>query len=543
MSAMTDAGRRGLALIERLLDALTDSARRERAVVVALLGYVAVWTLYAVLAKGSQDVHPDLSEQYVLSRELSWGYPKHPPLDMWIVRAWFTVFPTADWAFYLLAMANAGLALWIIWRLSARFLDAEKRVVGLALLTLVPFFNFHALKFNVNTLLIPLWAATTLWFLRSFETRRLLDAALAGLFAALAMNTKYWSIFLLLGLGIAALADVRRAAYFRSGAPWVTIAVGAAAIAPHAAWLFANDLVVVSYAVATHAAPSFLSTVRAALGYLGGSIAYVAAALVVFAVMARPSRAAVKDMAWPQAPERRLAAMAFWAGLLSPALIAPMMGLHVGSVWSMSAFALLPVMLLSSPLVAIGRRDAMRVLALAVVFPVVMAAIAPAIAFGVHRTAKSTGVAHSSVVLDAVERLWRETSDQPLKNFAGYDEFTDGVSFYMRNHPLAVHLLDGIVSQAARERVDRDGIVLLCPLRARTALGADGCYTNAISYVWCSIPGKESEIEVSRRYLGVDGQRARYLLYSIPPWQFEKLISLRDPLADFAARRGFKVAE
>ncbi len=309
MSALTHAGRRGLALVERLLDALTDPARRERAVAVALLGYVAVWTLYAVLAKGSQDIHVDLSEQYVLSRELAWGYPKHPPLDMWIVRAWFTVFPTADWAFYLLAMANAGLALWIIWRLSARFLDTEKRVVGLALLTLVPFFNFHALKFNVNTLLIPLWAATTLWFLRSFETRRLLDAALAGLFAALAMNTKYWSIFLLLGLGVAALADVRRAAYFRSGAPWVTIAVGAAAIAPHAAWLFANDLVVVSYAVATHAAPSFMSTVRAALGYLGGSIAYVAVALVILALVARPSRAAIKDMAWPQAPDRRLAAL------------------------------------------------------------------------------------------------------------------------------------------------------------------------------------------------------------------------------------------
>jgi Dolichyl-phosphate-mannose-protein mannosyltransferase len=543
MSAMTDAGRRSLALVERLLDVLTDSARRERAVALTLLGYVAVWTLYAVLAKGNQDIHVDLSEQYVLSRELAWGYPKHPPLDMWIVRAWFTVFPTADWAFYLLAMANAGIALWIIWRLSARFLDAEKRVVGLALLTLVPFFNFHALKFNVNTLLIPLWAATTLWFLRSFETRRLLDAALAGLFAALAMNTKYWSIFLLLGLGIAALADSRRAAYFRSGAPWVTIAVGAAVMAPHAIWLVANDFVVVSYAVATHAAPSFLSTVRAALGYLGGSIAYVAPALVIFAVIARPSAAVVKDMAWPQTPERRLAAMAFWAGLLSPALIAPVMRLHVGSVWSMSAFALLPMMLLSSPLVAINRRDAMRVLALAVVFPFVMAAVAPAIAFGVHRTLKSTGVAHSSVVGDAVERLWRETSDRPLKNFSGYDEFTDGVSFYMHSHPLAVRLLDGFVSQEARERVDRDGVVLLCPAHARTAVGADWCHTAAISYVWCAIPGKAKEIEVSRRYLGVDGKPARYLLYSIPPWQFEKLLSLREPLADFAARRGFKAAE
>ena len=45
---------------------------------------------------------------------------------------------------------------------------------------LVPFFNFHALKFNVNTVLMPLWAATTFWFLRSYQTRSALYAALAG---------------------------------------------------------------------------------------------------------------------------------------------------------------------------------------------------------------------------------------------------------------------------------------------------------------------------------------------------------------------------
>src|SRR5262249_31953741 len=158
-----------------------------------------------------------------------------------------------------LAMVNVGLALWIIWRLCARFLDGDKRMLGVALLTLVPFFNFHGLKFNVNTVLLPLWAATTLWFLRSFETRRVLDAALArlgaalaGLGAAAAMYGKYWSVFLLLGLGIAALADRRRAAYFRSPAPWVTIAVGALALAPHAAWLIANDFAPFSYAIVLH---------------------------------------------------------------------------------------------------------------------------------------------------------------------------------------------------------------------------------------------------------------------------------------------------
>src|SRR5438128_3899461 len=249
MSAMTDAGRRGLRVVERLLDALTDPARRERTAAMLLLAYVALWTLYGVLAKASQDIHVDMSEQFVLSRELAWGYPKHPPLAMVIVRAWFAVFPTADWAYYLLAMVTVGLALWIAWRLSARFLDGDKRVVGLALLTLVPFFNFHGLKFNVNTILLPSWAATTLWFLRSFESRRVLDAALAGLFAAAAMYGKYWSIVLLLGLGVAALSDRRRAVYFSSAVPWVTIAVGTLALAPHLAWLIAKDFAPFSYAV------------------------------------------------------------------------------------------------------------------------------------------------------------------------------------------------------------------------------------------------------------------------------------------------------
>jgi Dolichyl-phosphate-mannose-protein mannosyltransferase len=535
MSAMTDAGRRGFALIERLLDALTDPARRERTAAAVLLGYVAVWTLYAAIAKGSQDIHADMSEQYVLSRELAWGYSKHPPLVIAIVRAWFAVFPTADWAYYLLAMANAGLALWIAWLLSARFLDGEKRVVGLALLTLVPFFNFHALKFNANSVLLPLWAVTTLWFLRSFETRRMLDAALAGLGAAAAMYGKYWSIFLLLGLVIAALVDRRRVAYFRSPAPYVTIAVGALALAPHVAWLMTNDFAPFSYAVEVHADASVAANVRGALGYLAGSVGYAAVPLVIVFLALRPTRAALRDMAWPTTPERRLAAAAFWAGLVVPALVAPLAGVHLVSLWSMSAWTLLPVMLLSSPLVLLSRRDTMRILALVVVFPLAMVAVAPAIAFAIHRAGPDAGVAHSSVVGDPIERIWRETTDAPLLAFAGYDEVNDGISFYMRSHPYPARVLDGMGSQAVEERIRRDGLAMLCPVRTRIAVRANWCRINAISRIWCSIPGKRKEIEVSRRYLGIDGKPERYLLVTLPPWQIDKLVSLRQPVEEYAA--------
>ena len=72
-----------------------DPARCDRTVMQCLIGYVAVWTLYGVLAKGSQDVHFDMGEAVAWSREPAWGYSKHPPLSAWVVKAWFAIFPAA----------------------------------------------------------------------------------------------------------------------------------------------------------------------------------------------------------------------------------------------------------------------------------------------------------------------------------------------------------------------------------------------------------------------------------------------------------------
>src|SRR5258708_31398120 len=80
-------------LVEGLLDALTDPARRERTAVAVLLGYVALWTLYGTLAKASQDINSDMSGHYVLSRALGSGDPKHPPFCMGVLRACCSLSP------------------------------------------------------------------------------------------------------------------------------------------------------------------------------------------------------------------------------------------------------------------------------------------------------------------------------------------------------------------------------------------------------------------------------------------------------------------
>ncbi len=510
MPALTRAIGPATQLADHLLSPLNDATRRERAAVLALIVYVVLWTAYGVIAKGSQDIHIDMSEQFTLARELALGYPKHPPLTMLIVRLWFSVFPTTDRAYYLLATTNAALALWIAWRLYAQFLDGEKRVLGVALLTLVPFFNFHALKFNPNTVLMPLWAATTLFFLRSFETRRLLDAALAGCFAALAMYGKYWSIVLLLGLAVAAVADPRRADYFRSAAPWITVVSGGLVLAPHLIWLLDNDFSPFSYALLVHGEASLASSLEGVIGYAAGSAAYALIPILIVLVVARPSQKVLWDMLWPLDLHRKLAAAAFWATLLIPVLAAPLGGVRLTSLWSMSAWTLLPVMLLSSPLVTIARKDAARIVAAAAVFPLLMLAAAPAIGFAVHRIgAPEEG--HASVLAKTVDRFWREAIDAPLKVFGSTETFTYGVPFYLREHPAVVHLLERPATPQEEALIARDGVALLCPMTSVICLGAADARAAAV-------PGaRRKEVEIRRSYWGSEGRSERYAIVAIPP--------------------------
>ncbi len=131
--------------------------------------------------------------------------------------------------------------------------------------------------------------------------------------------------------------------------------------------------------VGIHGAKPFAGTVIAALGYLAGSAGYVAIPVIIVLAAARPSRATIADMVWPSDTDRRLAAAAFWAPLLLPAVAALASGTDITSLWSMSAWTLLPVLLLSPPALTISGVDTRRLLAFAVALPLVMLIASPAI--------------------------------------------------------------------------------------------------------------------------------------------------------------------
>src|SRR5258707_1109736 len=261
------------AALGRLLDALSDPKRRGRTVVVVLAGYWAVWTLYAVVAKASQDFHFDMGEMVAWSREITFGTPKHPPLPAWLVGAWFSIFPLATWAYDLFA-------------------------VGVA--------------------------------------------ALAGLAAAGAMLTKYWSVVLLVTLAIGAASDPRRRLYFGSAAPFVTVVAGVAVLSPHVAWLYLHGFGTFGYALESHPG-TVLEAFVSGIGYAAGALGYAVVPILLTGIAAKPAPADVADMLWPGDPRRRLPVVVFILPLVLPALMAVSTAGELVSLWATVGPRLLPV--------------------------------------------------------------------------------------------------------------------------------------------------------------------------------------------------------
>ena len=115
-----------LSVLDRWIDSLLDDERGDRAVALSLVAYAAAWTVYRVVSTLPRDIHVDMAEVFGWSRELAFGYEKHPPLSAAIVRTWFTAVPVSDLTFTLLATVNIALTLYVIWRIARLYMPRDR---------------------------------------------------------------------------------------------------------------------------------------------------------------------------------------------------------------------------------------------------------------------------------------------------------------------------------------------------------------------------------------------------------------------------------
>jgi hypothetical protein len=233
----------------------------------------------------------------------------------------------------------------------------------------------------------------------------------------------------------------------------------------------------------------------------------VAVPIIVVLAMARPGRATLADMAWPKEPNRRLAAAAFWAPFLLPVLAALGGGVEITSLWSMSAFSLLPVLLLSPPSVTLRARDSEFILIAAVAFPIVLLIASPFIAIAGQRKGPAPASALAALLAARVEHDWHALTPKPLHYVGGPADLAYGVAAYAADRPLSLPDLP----QPSLAQLKKDGVVFVCFAEDKS------CRSNVAAHATRVGAHRILEFTLTRTFLGIKGRPQRYAVTVVPP--------------------------
>jgi len=397
--------------------------------------FVVVWTLYLAIAYAGGGLHPDTLEAWTLGRSFAFGYHKHPPLMGWIAASWTSVFPLSDWSLQLMAMVNAGLALFFVDLVARQFVTGHKRILVLLLLMLTPAYQFHAQRFNANAVLLATWPLATWCFLRAFETRSAPWAVAAGCATALAMVGKYYSIFLVTSFVLAALAHPARRAYFASASPWISVASGLAVLSPHIYWLATTGAAAFTYALA-HANGNAVSSLGEVRNFLLGLLAAMSAAAVLWILVAGTRLKQFPADFAAMSPGLRLLFHVAIGTIVLPVLTSLAMGTDLPSLWALQGLFLFAVLVVCGTRYPIERFYTVNLTA--IVAGVALAAVlvaAPIHAIYRNDRGYEEGRNFYAQAANELTREWHVLTSEPLGAVSGDDALAFATAFYSPDHP------------------------------------------------------------------------------------------------------------
>ncbi len=463
-----------------------------------LVGFVAAWMLFWTISTAPLDVHIDNDEALIWAQHFAFGY-KHPPMTGWVFMLWFSVFPRQQWAVDLLNVTNSAVALGITWRLLRDHLDKNRALLGLIALILIPLYDIKAEVLNANTVMLPFWAATLLFYLRARRDGGAGDAFLAGAFASLTMLGKYWAVFLFAGMAVAALTGPGLRRFWRSPAPYVMAASAAIVIAPHVWWVL-NDRASLTFAESVINHTSFGEAFQNSLFYVLGAVAYIALPLIFLAAL-RPNKVTLGDIVWPVDEDRRQAWLLLVVPLILPALVNLAIPYRLTPDWTFPNWALLPVVLYGARGLVVDERSVARagIVALVAVLAVLIAS--PVIAAVRVTKGPDQFRPHFRQVAELAERL----AGQPIKLYWGSLDVTGGLAIYLPG----AQLLTNPWSPEGRAAVSAQGLLVVCLAsdaacrQTEKTLEKDGARTTPAA--------------LTRSFLGFTGPPLNVRITVVPP--------------------------
>lgn len=484
-----------------------------RDLMLLLAAHVALWTAFCLLYLAPSDLQNDMTEAFSWAQEMPLGTYKHPPFYAWVVHAWFSLFPTADWAFYLLSSVNTAIGLAAVWGIAGRYLSGPARLAAVLLLETLPFATVQSLNFNANSVLLSLWPLVMLLFLRSVDRRDLASAVALGLAAAAAMLSKYYSGIILVCCLAAALAHPERRRFFASPAPYVAIAVFAAAMAPHVLWHLHAAIGPLQYMASKGSAKPLQILGKAAVFVAGCAALHALLGLALAWLRHRGRGAAPEDRpAVPSVGDLRTLAIFALGPFLLTVLIALAFSVRINTHFAIPIFSLSPLAAITWLRLAIDRAALGRLALLAGVGGLLLLAAAPFAGAWTLRHDIEHAAEPRRLVAERVTALWRQRIGTKLAIVAGTESYALGATFYSPDHPTDFTAFAPVYAPwIDADRLRRGGLAVIC------LKDDDWCLGEAAKYQ--GLDTWRTELSLAKRIQGVTGRPFDFVVVFVKPGQ------------------------
>ena len=210
-----------------------------------LFTHLVVWTIVPFISNTNLPL--DVIEALAWGSNLDWGFEKHPPLSAFFPNVFYQIFGRQDWAYYLLSQIFIIFSFIVIFKLAKEFLKNEVHaLLSVLLLEGIYFYNFTTPEFNVNVCQIPFWSLTVYYFWQCLKDNKVQNWALLGVFAALGILSKYLFVYLLIGIIIFFIFQLKKTKKFNYKC-FIPILVCLLVLTPHFIWLIENNFKTIIY--------------------------------------------------------------------------------------------------------------------------------------------------------------------------------------------------------------------------------------------------------------------------------------------------------
>lgn len=210
------------------------------------LGHFLLWSIAPFVVRSSLPF--DTLESMAWGAQWQLGYLKHPPLSAWVSAIFMQLFGVG-YAQYALAQIAILVMFWAMWRLAQKFVSPGAALVSVMVLEGVLFFSLYSPKFNVTSLMVPVWALSMLVFYCCLTEKKPWQWIVFGILNAANILTKYQAgIIFIPFLAVLLLTQSGREA-FKKAWVYVSLFITLILLVPHFVWAYHAHFPEINYAL------------------------------------------------------------------------------------------------------------------------------------------------------------------------------------------------------------------------------------------------------------------------------------------------------